>query len=102
MFSTSTIASSTSTPITKDSASKVTTLMEKPRYAMPMKAGMTDSGSATADTNVARQSRKNSHTTSTANIAPSYSSTREPWYSSSTGVTKSKASVISMSGFCKR
>ena len=69
---------------------------------MPMKAGMTDSGSATAETKVARQSRKNNQTTSTAKIAPSYSSSKEPLYSSSTGVTKSKDSVISMSGFCKR
>ena len=57
-----------------------------------------DSGSATADTKVARQSRKNSHTTTTASRAPSYSSTIEPVYSSSTGATKLKASVSSMSG----
>ena len=34
---------------------------------------MIDSGSATAETSVARQSRRNSQTTSTARIAPSYS-----------------------------
>ena len=38
---------------------------------MPMKAGMTDSGKATADTRVLRKLRKNSHTTITARIAPS-------------------------------
>ena len=38
---------------------------------MPMKAGMTDSGKATADTSVERQLRRNSHTTITARIAPS-------------------------------
>ena len=36
-----------------------------------MKVGITDSGSATAETKVARQSRRNSHTTSTASSAPS-------------------------------
>ena len=36
-----------------------------------MKAGNTDKGKATADTNVARMSRKNSQTTITANNAPS-------------------------------
>jgi hypothetical protein len=71
MFSTSTIASSTRMPITSDSASSVITLMEKPSKCMPMKAGITDSGSATAETNVARQSRRNSHTTSTARMPPS-------------------------------
>ena len=57
--------------MTKDKASSVTTLIEKPKYAIPMKAGMTDKGSATAETKVARRSRRNSQTTSTANIAPS-------------------------------
>ena len=38
---------------------------------MPMKAGITDSGSATAETKVARQSRRNRNTTITARIAPS-------------------------------
>ena len=71
MFSTSTMASSTRMPTTSDSASSVTTLIEKPSRYMPMKAGITDSGSATAETKVARQSRKNSQTTSTAKIAPS-------------------------------
>ena len=85
MFSTSTMASSTRMPTTSDSASSVITLMEKPSHCMPMKAGMTDSGSATADTNVARQSRKNSHTTTTASSAPSYSRCIDPSYSSCTG-----------------
>ena len=71
MFSTSTMASSTSTPTTSDIASSVTTLTEKPRASMPMNAGITDSGNATAETKVARQSRRNSHTTSTASNAPS-------------------------------
>ena len=71
MFSTSTMASSTRMPTTSESASSVTTLSEKARYCMPMKAGITDSGSATAETKVARKSCRNSHTTFTARIAPS-------------------------------
>ncbi|MOA60811.1 hypothetical protein D3C78_1857990 [compost metagenome] len=67
-----------------------------------MKAGITDIGSATAETKVARQSRKKSHTTITARMAPSYSRCSEPSYSSSTGSTKLKASVSSMSGRCTR
>ena len=65
---------------------------------MAMKAGMTDKGKATADTKVARTSRKNSHTTSTAKIAPSYSKMSEARYSSFTGVTKSNAVVKEMPG----
>ena len=61
---------------------------------MPAKAGMTDSGSATAEIIVARQSRRNSQTTSTASSAPSYKRRMEPSYSSWTGVTKLKDSVI--------
>ena len=99
MFSTSTIASSTRMPITNDSASSVITLTEKPSAYMPMKAGITDSGSATAETSVARQSRRKSHTTITARIAPSYSRCIEPSYSSATGCTKLKASVSVMSGW---
>ena len=102
MFSTSTMASSTRMPTTSDSASSVITLMEKPSHCMPMKAGMTDSGSATAETNVARQSRKNSHTTTTASSAPSYSRCMEPSYSSCTGSTKLKASVTSSPGWASR
>ena len=46
MFSTSTIASSTSIPTTSDSASSVTMLMVNPNRYMPMKVGITASGSA--------------------------------------------------------
>ena len=78
MFSISTMASSTRMPTTSDSASSVTTLSVKPSKYIAAKVGMTDSGSAVADTKVARQSRRNSHTTSTASSAPSYSSSIEP------------------------
>ena len=98
MFSTSTMASSTRMPTTRDSASSEITLSEKPSQCMPMKAGITDSGSATAETKVARQSRRNSHTTSTASSAPSYNRCIEPSYSSCTGATKSNAWVICRSG----
>ena len=40
---------------------------------MAQNVGMIDSGNATAETAVARQSRKNSHTTMIARIAPSIS-----------------------------
>ena len=93
MFSISTIASSTRTPTTSDSASSVTTLSVKPsRYIAP-NVGMIDSGSAVAETIVARQSRRNSQTTSTASSAPSNSSYIEPSKFSCTGSTKLNASV---------
>ena len=72
MFSISTMASSTRMPITSDSDNKVTTLIEKPNRYMTPKAGMIDSGSAVAETSVARQSRRKNQTTSTASRAPSY------------------------------
>ncbi len=78
MFSISTMASSTRMPTTSDSDSSVTTLMVKPNRCMTAKVGITDSGSAVAATSVARQSRRNSHTTSTASSAPSYISSIEP------------------------
>ncbi len=102
MFSTSTMASSTRMPMTSDSASSDTTLIEKPKKYMPISAGKIDIGSATADTRVARPLRKNSHTTSTASSAPSPSILSEAWYSSSTGVTKSNASVKVRSGCAAR
>ena len=71
MFSTSTMASSTRMPTTSDKASSEITLTLKPSRYMPANAGITDSGSATADTNVARRLRRNSQTTSTASTAPS-------------------------------
>ncbi len=78
MFSISTIASSTRMPTTRLRLSSVTTLSVKPiRYIAP-KVGITDSGSAVAATKVARQSRRNNQTTSTASSAPSYISSIEP------------------------
>ena len=102
IFSTSTMASSTKMPTTNDKANKLMTLIEKPKYHMPMKAGNTDKGKATADTNVARKSRKNNHTTSTASKAPSYNKINDALYSSLTGVTKSNAVVMVTSGWAAR
>src|SRR5512134_3255355 len=63
MFSISTIASSTRMPTTSDSDSSVTTLMVKPIKYIAKKVGMIDNGSATAEIIVARQLRRNTHTT---------------------------------------
>ncbi len=71
MFSISTMASSTSTPATRLSASSDRKFSEKPSRSMNQKAGMADSGIAIAEISVARQSRRNSQTTRTANTAPS-------------------------------
>ena len=73
MFSTSTIASSTRMPTTSVSASSVRMFSVKPSAQMAQNVGMIDSGSASADTSVARQSRRNSQTTKIARIAPSIS-----------------------------
>ena len=79
MFSISTMASSTSTPITSDSASSVTVLRLKwNRYIAP-NVGRMDSGNAVAQMAVERQSRRNQKTTTTASRAPSISSSIEPW-----------------------
>ena len=71
MFSISTIASSTRMPTTTDSASSVIMLRVKPKKYITAKVGMIDSGNASAATQVARQSRRNNHTTSSASSAPS-------------------------------
>ena len=71
MFSISTMASSTRMPTTSDRLSSVTTLTVKPSRCITANVGITDSGSAIADTSVARQSRRKNHTTITARIAPS-------------------------------
>ncbi len=59
---------------------------------------MTDSGSAAAATSVARQSRRNHQTTSTASSAPSYSSSIEPRKFSWTGAALSITSVSTTFG----
>ena len=77
MFSTSTMASSTRMPTTTASASSVIMFRLKPRIQITPKVGMIDSGSASAEIHVARQSRRNHHTTSTASAAPSHSMAME-------------------------
>ena len=71
IFSISTIASSTRIPTTSDIASKVTVLRVKPKKYIPIRAGKIDRGRAVAAMMVARQSRRNSHTTKIAKMAPS-------------------------------
>ena len=78
MFSISTIASSTRMPTTSDSDRRVTLLSVKPSSDISQKVGMIDSGNAVAATKVARQSRRNRKTTSTASAAPSQSRSIEP------------------------
>ncbi len=93
MFSTSTIASSTSRPITSDSASSVTVFIEKPSQYIAANVGMIDSGNADADTSVARQSRRNSQTTAIASIAPSHNMFIDATYSWRIMLTESLTSV---------
>ena len=71
MFSISTIASSTRMPTTSVMPSRLTRLSEKPIMDSAQKVGMIESGSAVAETSVARQSRRNRNTTMTESAAPS-------------------------------
>ena len=73
MFSISTMASSTSTPATSDSASRLTWLSVKPIICMNAKVGIADNGIASAEIAVERQSRRKNHTTMTARMEPSTS-----------------------------
>ena len=79
MFSISTMASSTSTPATSDSASRLMELSVKPIQLMNAKVGIADSGMASAEIIVARMSRRNSHTTSTASSDPSMKALSAEW-----------------------
>src|SRR3546814_7672622 len=72
-FSISTITSSTSTPATGLKASSDRLFSEKPIMSMNQKVGIADSGMASALISVARQSRRNRNTTTTASTAPSTS-----------------------------
>ena len=66
------MASSTSTPATSPSASRLIWFSEKPNQLfMNQKVGIADSGMASAETAVARQSRRKKNTTTTASTAPS-------------------------------
>ena len=71
IFSISTIASSTSTPATRLSASSEMPLSVKPIMSMNQKDGIADRGMASAEIIVARQSRRNRKTMTTASTAPS-------------------------------
>ena len=65
MFSISTMASSTRMPTTSVMPSRLTRFSEKPIMSIAQKVGMTDSGSAIAETSVARMSRRKISTTIT-------------------------------------
>ncbi len=80
MFSISTIASSTSTPATSDSASRLIELSENPNNCMNAKVGIADSGIANAEIAVARKSRRKNQTTITARIEPSIRALIAEWY----------------------
>src|SRR5205823_3701012 len=73
MFSISTMASSTSTPATSDRASRLIEFSVKPIHCMNANVGIADSGMASAEISVARVSRRNRNTTSTASTEPSSS-----------------------------
>ena len=73
MFSISTIASSTSTPATSDRASRLISFSVTSISDMNANVGIADSGMASAEIAVARHSRRNSQTTSTASREPSIS-----------------------------
>jgi hypothetical protein len=65
MFSSTTIASSTTMPIASTTPSSVSTLMVKPAMDMTQNAPMMDTGMASTGISVVRHSRKNAYTTST-------------------------------------
>ena len=71
MFSISTIESSTRMPVESVMARKLTRFSEKPSRSIAQKAGKIDSGSETATITVARKSRRNRNTMTTARNAPS-------------------------------
>ena len=84
--------------MTSDSASSVTVFIEKPSQYIAANVGMIDSGSADADTSVARQSRRNSQTTAIASSAPSHSMFIDARYSSRIMLTESLTSVNCTAG----
>ena len=73
MFSISTIASSTNTPATNESANRLMLFSVKSIHCMNANVGIADNGIASAEMAVERDSRKKSQTTSTANNDPSIS-----------------------------
>ena len=64
IFSTTIIASSTTSPVASTSASKVSRLIEKPHIQRMPNVPMRDSGMVTTGTNVARGERRKANTTS--------------------------------------
>ena len=71
VFSSTTIASSTTIPIAKIMANKVSKLMVKPNKYSPAKVPISEIGTAIIGISVARQLCKNKNTTSTTSISAS-------------------------------
>ena len=58
-------------PVTSVMARRLTTFSEKPSWLITQKVGIAESGSAKAETSVARMSRRNRKTTMIDRSAPS-------------------------------
>ena len=71
MFSSMTIASSTTSPTASTSASRVSVLIEKPNAHMKMNAPTSDTGMVTIGTSVARKLRRKTKITSTTSTIAS-------------------------------
>src|SRR5258706_363481 len=99
MFSISTIASSTRTPVIRHSASRLIWLRVKPNHCMKAKVGSAASGIASAAMPVARQSRRNRNTIATASSAPSISASIEALYCCLVKSTVVKTCLRWMLGF---
>ena len=99
MFSTSTMASSTRMPTTTDNASRVIRFRLKLNKYITAKVGIIDSGKATDEIHVARQSRRKNQTTNTASNAPSTSMIIEESYERCASSTVEVTSWKWISGF---
>src|SRR5258708_4186826 len=77
MFSISTMASSTSTPATRERPNSVMVLIVNPINCMNANVGIADSGIANAEIKVARQLPRKNQTTTTASTEPSTSASND-------------------------
>ncbi len=70
MFSSTTMAASTTMPTAKAMPASEMTLIERPSAAMATKEPMTETGMASETTSVGRHERRNSSRTSAASVPP--------------------------------
>ncbi len=70
MFSSTTMAASTTMPTAKAMPASEMTLIERPSAAMAAKLPMMETGIASETTSVARTERRNSSSTNAANVPP--------------------------------